>query len=227
MKNINVLGVQLNDLSVREAIKLVAVYLNSESLNTVGFVSTNLLLEARDSDSLRESIEGMDIVVPTKPDIIKASGYREREISNNVFMHEFLKKLSREKRKIFIVGSTEEEQVAIREALLRINDKLVFFGCFSFTDQDGSEDALINEINSVLPDVVISQIDSPRQEEFIHAAKQKVNARIWLSLQKENLLVAPTGQIKRGKIKDFFDRILFKRVVNKYDSEKNEGNEKV
>lgn len=227
MKNINVLGVRLNDLTVREAIKLVSVYLNSESLNTISFVSTNLLLEARDSDSLRESIEGMDIIVPTKPDIIKASGYREREISNNVFMHEFLKKLSREKRRIFIVGATEEDQVAIREALLRINDKLVFFGCFSFAEQEGAEDALINEINSVLPDVVISQIDSPRQEEFVNAAKQKVNARIWLSLQKENILVAPTGQIKRRSIKDFFDRILFKRVVNKYDSEKNEGNEKV
>ena len=227
MKNINVLGVQLHDFSVREAMKLVSVYLNSESLNTISFVSTDLLLEARDSDSLRECIEGMDMVVPTKPDIIKATGYREREILNNVFLHEFLKKVSREKKKIFVVGSSEESQVAIREALIRINDKLIFFGCFSFGDQEGVEDALINEINSVLPDVVISQIDSPLQEEVLMNAKQKVNARIWLALQKENILVAPTGQIKRGRVKDFFDRILFKRVVNKYDSEKNEGNEKV
>lgn len=229
MKNINVLGVQLKDMSVRDAIKLTTLYLNSEHLNTICFANTNLMLEARESDSLKEYIEAMDLVVPVSADIVSATGYREREIRSNLFLREFLKKMSREKRKVFIVGKSEEEQVAIRESLLKIDDRLTFFGCFSYTDseQPGIEDSMINEINSVLPDVVISLLDSPMHEELVAKEKQKVNARIWLILQKENLMVGDCGEIKKSRIREFFERFLFKRVVNRYDLENNEGNEKV
>lgn len=226
MKSISVLGVQLKDLSVREALKLANVYLNSDSLSTVCFINTGLMLEARDSEEIRNCIESMDMVVPSTADVVSAMGYHEREIANNNYLREFLRKMSREKRRIFIVGSSEEEQVKIREALLSLDEKLIFFGCFSYTDQAGADDALINEINSVLPDVVISLIDSPMQELLVSRTRYMVNARVWLMLKEENLR-GNTGKIKKvGKVRDFLDRILFKRIVNKYDSEQSEGSEK-
>lgn len=228
MKNINVLGVQFNDMSVREAMKLVSMYLSTENLNTVCFATTRLLLEARDSEEFKHCIESMDLVIPATTDIFPVTGYRAKEIANNVFLHELLKKFSREKMRIFIVGATEEEQVRIRESLLSINEGLTFFGCFSYNaDQPGVDDSLINEINSVLPDVVISNLESPLQEQLVNREKQKVNARIWVSLQNESLKSASLKKRGRGWLVDFFDRFIFKRVVDKYDSKKKEGNERV
>lgn len=226
MKSISVLGVQLKDLSVRESLKLANVYLNSDSLSTMCFINTGLMLEARDSSEVKECIESMDMIMPTTADVVSAMGYHEREIANNNYLREFLKKLSREKRKIFIVGRSEEEQVKIREALLALDERLVFFGCFSYVDQPGVDDALINEINSVLPDVVISLLDSPVQEMLVSRTRQMVNARVWLMLKDENLR-GSAGKIKKvGKVHDFLDKFLFKRIVNKYDSEQSEGSEK-
>ena len=224
MKSISVLGVQLNDLSVREAMKLSNLYLNSESLSTICFVNAGLMLEARDSEEVKACIEGMDLVVPTSADVVSAFGYREREISNNLFLKELLKKLSKEKKRIFVVAKSEDDQVAVREALLGINDRLVFFGCFSLGENVGTEDSLVNEINSVLPDVVVSLLDSPEQEALVMRVKPKVNSRMWLMLKEENLRQATGGNGKLRGIKDFLDRVLFKRIITKYDSTQKEGN---
>lgn len=222
MKSISVLGVRLNDLSVREAIKLSSSYLNSESLSTICFINKGLMIDARDSEDIKSCIEEMDLVIPTSADVVSAYGYREREISNNFFLKEFLKKLSKEKKRIFVVARSEEDQVAVREALLKINDRLIFFGCFSFGENAGTEDGLINEINSVLPDVVVSLLDSPLQEELVLRAKSKVNSRVWLLL-KEDALWGAAGESKIRSFRDFLDRVLFKRIITNYDSTKKEG----
>ena len=51
----------------------------------------------------------------------------------------------------------------------------------------GATDAVINEINALAPDVVLSIISSPQQEHFLMENREKISAELWYGLGKIEL----------------------------------------
>ncbi len=227
MRRIKVLGIELRDYSVRESMKLITQYLNNGSLDTVGLLTTDLLVDAKDDPELKSYLEEMDMTVPVMEDILHAGGLnvrsREKEVQNNVFLRELMRRLSKEKRKIFLVAETDAELVHLREAMLKIDNKLTFFGSYAYENLTGTEEAIINEINSVIPDVVVSYLKSPKQERLIHENKMKVNAQLWVAMRGIALRTTQTGELKHGGLHTLIDKTIFKRVVSRYADKKEES----
>ena len=226
MRKMNVLGVELKDYSVKESMKRVLTYLNNGSLDTVCFLTTDLLLEAKDNQELKTNIEEMNMTIPSTVDILQAGETvirsREKEVESNLFLRELLKRLAREKRKIFLIAETEDEIVHMRETLLRMEDRLVFFGSYAYEMLTGTEDVIINEINNVIPDVIFSRLDSPKQEKLVCENQMKVNAKLWVAFQSANLRIADSGVLKTGGLHTLIDKTIFKRIVNRYENDKEE-----
>lgn len=226
MRRISVLGVELRDYSVKESMKMVAQFLNNGSLDTVYFLTTDLLVEAKDNEELKGYIESMDVTIPVTTDILHAAELgirtREKEVENNTFLNELLKKLAKEKKKIFLLAETEEDLVKMRESLLKFEDKLVFFGSYAYANLSGTEDAIINEINSVIPDVVISNLAVTKHEKLICENKMKVNAKLWVAIKSVSLKTTHAGELKRSTLYTLIDKTIFKRIVSKYENKKNE-----
>lgn len=229
MKRISVLGVELRDYPVKESMKLILQYLNSAGLDTVAFLTTGLLMEAKDNDELKNCIEMMDMTVPVTTDILTAaeagSRLREKEIENNMFLKELLRRLAKDKKKIFLLGEAESDLICMRESLLKFDDKLTFFGSYAYENLTGTEDAIINEINNVMPDVIISTLSTPKQVHMILENKMKVNARVWIALTDVNLKHPGSGELKPGKLHTIIDKTIFKRMVSKYQNSR-EGTDK-
>ncbi len=229
MKRISVLGVELRDYPVKESMKLILQYLNSGNLDTVAFLTTGLLLEAKDNEELKNCIEMMDMTVPVTMDILNAAGVnsrsREKEIENNMFLKELLRRLAKDKKKIFLLGETENDLIHMREALLQFDDKLTFFGSYAYENLTGEEDAIINEINNAIPDVVISTLSASKQVHIISENKMKVNARVWISLTDVSMKASGSGELKRGKLHTIIDKTIFRRMVTKYENSR-EGRDK-
>ena len=78
----------------------------------------------------------------------------------------------------------------------------------------GLEESIINEINSVEPDCILSVLPYPAQESFISDAKALLNARVWigfgLSLIQENQKKRPVRKLRR-----FFLKREFLHLVDK------------
>lgn len=221
MKEISVLGITMTDYSLREALRLAESYMDGNVLNTICHLNTDLLMKAKDDQELKAAVAGMDMLVPGAVGILEAGGIlsmsRRREVEGNFFIREFLKRLARERRKIFLLANTQEELVAMRALLLSMEKKLTFFGSFTYDGPEVSQFAVVNEINSVVPDVIISMVPSPGQEKLMYECRQMVNARVWISFQ-EGMLKEKEG--KGGKtfsLTEFIDRFIFKRTVKKYD----------
>lgn len=226
MRRVSVLGVELRDYSVKESMKLILQYLNNGSLNTVAFLTTGMLLEAKDDEELKNFIETADMTIPVTTDILTAVGLasrnREKEVESNQFLKELLRRFARERKKIFLLAETEDSLVQMRETLLSIDDRLVFFGSYAYENLTGTEDAIINEINSVLPDVIISGLTTPRQEKMIYENKMKVNARVWIAVRDADLKTMRAGELKHKKLHTMINKTIFKRVVTKYESKREE-----
>lgn len=76
IKKIDILGLQLDNHTVREAMMQVEHYLNDDVLNTIENISMKTLLAAEEDPVVREAVETMDLTVISEKEIMQAAGLR-------------------------------------------------------------------------------------------------------------------------------------------------------
>jgi N-acetylglucosaminyldiphosphoundecaprenol N-acetyl-beta-D-mannosaminyltransferase len=166
-----VLGVELKDYTVREAMRKADAFLKENKVSTIAYITTTGLMAAEESEDLKLFLSNIDLTVAADSDILSAAGIanrnRVKEIENDEFMEEFLKKLVRGKRKVYLLTGTGEQLSALEECLKSYQESLRVVGRFALDTLEKDEDWLINEMNAQMPDVVISNIDSPQRESFL------------------------------------------------------------
>lgn len=222
MRHMQVLGVELQDYTVREAMRKTDAFMRDNKVSTIVYITTRGLMAAEGSEDLKVFLSNIDLTVAADSDILSAAGIanrnRVKEIENDEFMEEFLKKLVRGKRKVFLLTGTKEQLAALEECLKSYQQNLRIVGRFSLDALEKEEDWLINEMNAQMPDVVISNIDSPQRESFFENNHMKMNARIWLML-KDKVVHATNRKSVFWKIGEFFSKKLFRRKVVQYQNQ--------
>lgn len=225
MKQMDLLGIHLKDYNTKESIKMATNFLKSGALNTISYVSTQILVEAAEHPEQKTWIEEMDMTICGEADILRASGInnklRYHEVENDDFMKEFMKKLVRLKKSVYVIANTENNLENLRSELLEYQPNLQIVGTSVIENQEIMEDALINEINDIVPGVIISCIPFPYQEEFMSRNKKRINAEVWLGLM-EHRKSRKKARIANGKITMYFYKRLFRKRVSKYQSDKPE-----
>lgn len=211
------------DYSLREGLRLAESYMESDSLSTICYLNTALLLKAKDDAAVREAISDMDMLVAGDDEILKAGGIsfgsRKREVEGGFFLRELLRRFAKEKRRIFIIANSQDELVTLRESFLSIADRLTFFGSYAYGDLSTSEDAIINEINTVLPDVVISLVESPVQELMVSRSKLMLNTKLWITLVPEAVSACCNKCTRKNPVLNFIERRIFRRTVKHFDND--------
>lgn len=219
MRQMHVLGVELQDYTVREAMRKTEDFLREQKMNTIAYITTRGLMAAEESPELRKFLSGLDLTVAADSDILHAAGIENRnrikEIENDEFMEEFLKKLVRGKRSVYLLTGTKEQLVALEECLKSYQHSLRVVGRFSLDELEKEEDWLINEMNSLMPEVVISNISSPQRESFFENNHMKMNARIWLML-KDKVVHSVHKKNVLWRFADMMTKKWFRRKVVRY-----------
>ncbi len=222
MRQMQVLGVELQDYTVREAMRKAEVFLHDQKLNTIAYITTRGLMAAEDSPELKAFLSNIDLTVAADSDILHAAGIENRnrikEVENDEFMEEFLKKLVRGKRSVYLLTGTKEQLVALEECLKSYQHSLRIVGKFSLDELEKEEDWLINEMNAQMTEVVISNISSPQRESFFENNHMKMNARIWLML-KDKVVHATRKKSVLWRLPDMVSKKLFRRKVVKYQNQ--------
>lgn len=234
IKKIDVLGVQLDNYTVREAIMQVETYLSNNVLNTIESVSMKMLMEAETDLAVKEALLSMDLTVIGETEILKAvdaaTMQRVQETKANDFTFEFFKRVERNKKSIFLVGQTDAKLAYVKEELLKQFPKLLFVGEYAVENCVGDLEGVINDMNALTPDVILSVLPTPLQEHFLMDHKDKMNANIWYGV----------GEVEWHKEKCGFGSFLRRRMhmerlrnnISKYkkeseqeisDEEKNEA----
>ncbi len=214
---------EIKDYSVRECMHLTNEYLNNGVLNIIYFLSKDVLLEAKDSEELRDCINTMDVTVLATSDILSAADIashgREREIDRNLLLKGLLRKLSKECRKVYIISDNQDKLDGLKETLLKFESGLIFAGGTAYDNNSDtiSEDDVVNDINDVIPDVIFSDLSTPVQERFIKNEKMKINAKLMVALQDDMLKVSEDGTIRGGGLKNLLSKSIFKSIADRYN----------
>ena len=227
MRKMQLLGIELRDYSVKESLRLVGQYLNDAKLDTICFLSTDILLNAGEDENLKLWLESMDLTIPVSEEILHAAGITNRsrikEVVNSVFYKEFVKRLSNEKRTMFILEETQSVLDASVEYIEKYASGIQLVGTYAFENLTGDEASIINDINAAVPDIVISRLSSPRQEQFVFENKNKINAKIWVALKDTFVAKENVKGLKFEKLSKLIEKTIFRRMVSKYENNQGKG----
>lgn len=221
IKKIEIAGIQLDNYTVREALELIDGYWDNTVMNTVEAISMELLVAAGEDEKLRQSVESLDLGIPDDREILRAAGItspqRIRETIEHQFFGEFMKRLERGGRTVCLVGDTIVQMDALKTFLKEYYERVKVVGSQALETCEGDVDRLVNEINTISPDVVLSVLPSPRQEYFLMKNRSRMNASIWYGLG-QNYMVA--GEVSRlGRlIRDMRHRGILRRMIAKHNN---------
>lgn len=222
IKQIQLLGMTIPNYSLREELQLAQDALKDEKLQLFLTMSMQSLVRVSNSElpQLRECVEHADLVVVEDPEILSIAGIhssqRIHEAEDHVFFTELLKRLQRGQRQVYLVASKNAALLKIKEILSDQYEKMHVVGQYSIEDYPDDLDRMINEINGAAPDVILSVMPTPQQEEFLVANRSKLLAKLWYGLgENYSLLMEKKGFGWRMKRLIHFGR--FKMHVNHYE----------
>ena len=221
IKQIQLLGMTFPNYSLRDELQLAQEALHSERLCMFLTVSMQSLMKVSSGFGEEKSfVEQADLIVVEDPEILSVAGItsnqRIREASDHLFFTELMKRLQRGQQQVYLVAAKNVALDKIKEILAQRYEKLKIVGQYSIEEYPDDLDRMINEINSAAPDIILSVMPTPQQEEFLMKNRSKLLAKLWYGLgENYGLLMEKKGFGWRMKRLIHFGR--FNMHLNHYD----------
>lgn len=222
-KRIQVLGIDIDNHTVRESMFLLEEYVNSDGLNLTGVVTADLLMQAADVPELRKLLEMMDLHIigdVTVLEVLEESYDQQAgEIQRCDLEEVFLNSLIRKRKKIFWISDSDSDLPVLNNYMQENYPKLEIGGSFCGLVEEENLESVINEINSVAPDVIFIQTADWMRLGMLLQAKNQLNAklRICMVYRVKSKFWSPN---KFSKIKSLIDQTMFRRRAVKYEVNK-------
>lgn len=223
---IKVLGIEIDDYTIEESMAKVEEYMENDRLNTVGMITTALLMEAGEDPVLKRCIERLDMSVIADMEVLNAAGItderRQEEVQENEFIGTLLMYAVNCQKTVYLLVETSKELEELEEHFKQEYPELTVVGMSIIEAGRQDTDAFINDINSVSPDILLAFLTSPNQEQFAEENGKRLNAKLYIEMGKYKKMKQSLG-LKPGWLSKLVDKTLFKRMVTKYKEEKGES----
>ena len=220
IKEITVAGIKLDNYTVKESLIMIDKAFYENRFTTVEEIGMRTIFLAQENETIKNLIEGLDITVISEVGILDVAKentqQRKYEIEGNEFFFQLFKRIERNNKSIFLLGETLEEINKAKEFISDEFSKIRFVGEVAICETD-VEEKVINDINMQHPDVILSVLPSPIQEQFLANHKDKLLANLWYGV----------GDGKFAKRKHRFTAMLIKlfrvkklsKYIKKYEEQ--------
>ena len=223
VKKLKVMDVELNHFSLRESFLIIEKYMKDSHMSTVRLVTMEQLAMAGQDGDVKESLTDTDLCIIEDEAILQAAGASPDPFGQDVDAHRFFEELLRRmvvlNKSVYLAGYDPDKVSAFKEYLSREYKHLNIIGYGVVSDDSQENENLINEINTVLPDVVLSILKSPVQDRFLNSHKDQIYTKVWVGLGSDESYAKSDGFFKRIWRKKIESRI-FHYQVERYRTQK-------
>lgn len=178
---VNIMDLEIDIISIDYLILNCKGFLTTDFMNIIYLVSTKTLKETVNDEQYKASIEAADFVLPGEETLLSLHHVdmlqTEGMIVDYHFLYPMFESISEEKKTMYIVGRNEKEINWFKEFTKSNYPNLKMVGSCA-KELLEKEEIVINEINSVAPDILIFAIDSPFQEKWISMNYSKLNSKL-------------------------------------------------
>ena len=214
---INVLELELHNDTAKEAMQKVMEYMKTEPLSIVEFISSDSLLLSKDDEVLRDNISQADLVLTIEKSFLELAGVTDRkrlqEAENGLLLKMILHYFHKNQSRVFLLAESEEDRTRLAEYFEHYYSGIHLVGAEIVSSDRAMDDMILNSINGVEAECVISVLPSPLQETFVVRNRILLNTRVWLGLGKNVKL--PMNPQEKKSVRDFFVKLFLKREIAK------------
>ncbi len=217
-RKINVLDIDIDNCSAKEALKKTIEYMDSVPVNTVEMVTVDGLMQMDDMPELKDEMWKFDLLMAGDKTILEAADVTEKrylqEAEDQLFLRMFLRYLHKNHKRVYLLVESEEEGQTFFDYLQKHYDGVQVVGLAKVSATNRADDMLVNAINGGEVDCVIAALLAPLQEDFIIKNRNLLDVRLWLGIGKSTLPVCKNGFVS-GKLGQFLVKYIFKREIEK------------
>lgn len=224
-KKIDILGICVDNYTARESLLRLDTYLGSTMLNIIETVTMEQMIASVEFSVIKDCLEYADLSIIGECEILTETGnataQRMREIRDQDFLHELLKRTVRGQKRVFLIAMTNLQVEQMQEFFAGLVSKFSAVGSFALEESAEDMDTIVNEINGATPDIVISALTSPVEEEFILAHKDKIGTSVWYGIRDSYCQSRDKVQVKRA-LKKLALRGRLRHSMSRYRQNRNE-----
>ncbi len=189
-EKIELAGVHLDHIPPARAMELAAGYLKNDPMSIIETATMQTIAAAGESEEVHQCLERMDLILIGDKGILDLAGVESadevREAESREFFYEFIKWAAKNEETFFLISQTSDEVTELAEFLQELCEGTIqICGQYAFEECQGDEEDVVNEINSVSPQVILSTLSAPEQELFLHRHLGMCNAKVWYGIGPE------------------------------------------
>lgn len=220
IKKINVVGIQLDNYTVREMIMNVERMLSDNIFECIQEVDMDTLSLASNDEQVKEMLDSLTYTIISDVGILRAAGVetmqRKHEREEHDFFFELLKRIERNHKTVFLLANKSENITWLEEIISNEFPKVQVVGKIAI-DEAVCGEAVVNDINAETPDVIISTMPSPIQEHFLCENKDKLSANLWYGMGDGRFDKKNRGLL--GKILNCIKISRLAKNINEYEEQ--------
>lgn len=217
-EKIQVLDLQIDNLTAKDAVKRVVSYMETEPVSVVEMVTMNTLAKFQQDETSQELFGNFDIALASDKGMLEAAGEtderRLKEVDELLFIKMVMRFLHKNSAKVFLLAENEVDLQKLEIYMEEDYSNIQVVDRATLQENAASDDMLLNLVNGAEAECILSALPSPIEEQFIYRNKSLVNAKVWLGFG--NLL----DELKKEKnafqkFKEFILRQLLKKEMAK------------
>ena len=236
-ERIQLLNVAVDIASTKTASDATIGYLQEESSKVVYFLNSGTLMLLEENTGWGEIIESSELVLPgtvsVNTSINEVLGHKRDSFFLESYFDAVLDYAVEAGIEVLIVAETEERFVSIQKNIQEKLPYITLSGVY-LTEQEESADYIVNEINSVAPDILIVALEEKKQLFLLEQHRNQINAGLMLftgnilynkavseeevpeRIQKLKIEYLYKWYRKDGRINAFFNNIKMKLKLKKH-----------
>lgn len=94
-----------------------------------------------------------------------------------------LLELLKEKETVFLLSDTAERLAELQEYVSGLASELSITGSYALSQAASDPDTIVNEINAVMPDVVLSAVGKSEREQFLSEKGTMFAVKHWVAIE--------------------------------------------
>jgi N-acetylglucosaminyldiphosphoundecaprenol N-acetyl-beta-D-mannosaminyltransferase len=186
---IALLGVGIDNLSMDAVVETIDGLIEKGGCHQVATANVDFLTKAFDDAELLDILNGCEMVLPDGMPLLWASRILGVPLKERVtgadLVPQLLELSARKKRRIFLLGATEENSRAAAQQIQQQYPDAILCGRYSppFTSSDRMDDERILElIAEAKPDILLVAFGNPKQEKWIAKHRARLNVPVCIGV---------------------------------------------
>lgn len=221
--SVNVMDIDIDMMTNDVFIEKMNDYLTDDKLDVILFASTQLLDKAVAEEEYRQMIEQVDLLLPGEEALLSAHHVDVLEAGGMVVSCKsfgmMLENLQKEDQSIYIIGKNENEVELLNSWCKKMQPELRLVGNCAY-DPDMEDAALINEINNHTPDILLVDLETGMQEQWIHDHVPLLHVRLCIAIGGVvgQILAAEKETpewIKKLHLESLYEKLVLEQTVQK------------